>query len=193
MARFFFFSLAAAAVSARQFSVPVLPLSNAAVPGLTMPYTGLGTGGYRSGLSPQPPAVYPESWNGDQNETVAKAVTAAVAGYIQLAAAGGVPSIRIDNADSYNNLASVGLGIKTSGVPRERVWLLTKVGNGQAMGFQDVLDQWQSVMETMCVRPPAAAAPPASCRLSAFYLPLLHFAFSPSPLLPGASRTWMPC
>lgn len=173
-------ALATSVVSAqRQFNVPSLPLSNAAAPGMSMPFTGLGTGGYRSGLSPLPPTAYPESWNGDQNATVAAAVTAAVAGYIQLAAAGGVQSIRIDNADSYTNVASVGAGLRASGVPRERIWLLTKVGNGQAMGYQDVLDQWASIqatqqvdhVEMMLIHWPTATAPSKepACNAGATY------------------------
>ena len=32
-----------------------------------------------------------------------------------------------------------------SGAPRSSIWLLSKVGNGLAMGFQDTLDQFASI------------------------------------------------
>lgn len=35
----------------------------------------------------------------------------------------------VDTAAAYNNEAEVGLGIKDSGVPREQIWLTTKLHN----------------------------------------------------------------
>jgi 2,5-diketo-D-gluconate reductase A len=68
-----------------------------------------------------------------------------------MAIAGGVAQARIDNADSYQNVAAVGRGMADSGVPRASIWLLSKVGNGLAMGFQDTLDQFASICATQNV------------------------------------------
>ena len=89
--------------------------------------------------------------DGDANATVAAAVSSAVATYIKMAIAGGVAQARIDNADSYQNVAAVGRGMADSGVPRASIWLLSKVGNGLAMGFQDTLDQFASICATQNV------------------------------------------
>ena len=87
----------------------------------------------------------------DGNATVSAAVTAAVSAYLRMAVAGGVAQARIDNANSYDNVAAVGAGIRASGVPRAAVWLLSKVGNGLAMGFQDTLDEFAAILATQQV------------------------------------------
>jgi 2,5-diketo-D-gluconate reductase A len=130
--------------------VPVLPLLNSAAPGMVMPATGLGTGGYAPPSS-RLPSSYPECWDADANATVAAAVSSAVSTYIKMAISGGVAQARIDNADSYENVAAVGAGMRASGVPRENIWLLSKVGNGLAMGFQDTLDQFANICATQGV------------------------------------------
>eukprot|EP00658_Telonema_sp_P-2_P019407 TRINITY_DN17659_c0_g1_i2.p2 TRINITY_DN17659_c0_g1~~TRINITY_DN17659_c0_g1_i2.p2 ORF type:complete len:165 (-),score=39.83 TRINITY_DN17659_c0_g1_i2:77-571(-) len=63
------------------------------------------------------------------------AVEAAVIAWIQ---AGGV---RIDNGDSYLNMNAVGRGIARSGVPRERVFLVNKLGSPLGMGAADFIAQ----------------------------------------------------
>ena len=150
MVRCFLLAAAAAAAAHAAYIVPVLPLSNAAVKGMTMPATGLGTGGYGA-PGKLPPSAYPETWDADANATVAAAVSGAVSAYIKMAIAGGVAQARIDNADSYQNVAAVGRGMRDSGVPRESIWLLSMVGNGLAMGFQDTLDQFASICATQQV------------------------------------------
>ena len=134
---------ALASLASTAYIMPSLPLLNAAAPGTLMPATGLGTGGYGHGCATQ--ATYPECWDGDDNATVAGWVSGAVSTYIKMALAGGVAQARIDNADSYQNLAAVGAGIAASGAPRASVFLLSKIGNGDAMGFQDTLDQFASI------------------------------------------------
>lgn len=61
--------------------------------------------------------------------------------YIQTAAAGGLSPIRIDNANSYADVVSIGIAIANSGVPRSDIFLLSKVGNGFAMGYNDTLQR----------------------------------------------------
>lgn len=66
------------------------------------------------------PAVGLGTWQSQPND-VRKAVKAALdAGYRH-----------IDTALAYGNEHEVGQGIKDSGVPREQIWLTTKVSDGQ--------------------------------------------------------------
>jgi len=140
---------ATAAIAAAAYVVPSLPLGNAAVPGLTMPYTGLGTGGYAQACGAV--TTYPECWDADVNATVATWVANATADYLRMATAGGVPVARLDNANSYQNMAAVGAGMRASGVPRERIWLLSKIGNGLAMGYADTHAQFSAICSTQGV------------------------------------------
>lgn len=61
--------------------------------------------------------------------------------YIQTAWSLGERNIRIDNGLSYENVASVGRAIKDSGVPRANIFLVVKVGNPSAMGYDDIMSQ----------------------------------------------------
>jgi len=106
---------AAAAAAA----VPTVALRNAAAPGQTMPFIGLGTGGY--GATPNAYGAYPECWMelvGCGNHTVE-----AVKSWLAL---GGR---RLDAADSYDTQVSVGIAMAESGVARSDIFLLQKTGN----------------------------------------------------------------
>jgi diketogulonate reductase-like aldo/keto reductase len=52
---------------------------------------------------------------------------------------------RIDSADSYGNQKAIGRGIKESGVPREKVFITSKIGPSQPLGYNDTLAQMQSI------------------------------------------------
>lgn len=52
---------------------------------------------------------------------------------------------RLDCANSYNNQASVGKAIKKSGVKREELFILSKVGPSFPLGYQDALSQFEQV------------------------------------------------
>lgn len=131
------------------YYVPVVPLKNAAVAGLIMPAMGLGTGGYGSTPVGGNCSAYPECWNeaGGCGTNVATAVSTWLTyNYHQ-----NMNLIRIDNANTYADVGSVGMGIIQSGVPRKNIFLLSKVGSGQAMGYQDTLNQFQSILTTQNV------------------------------------------
>jgi 2,5-diketo-D-gluconate reductase A len=130
-------TLSALALAQAAYVIPVAPLLNAAVPGTTMPFTGLGTGGY--GHNASSPLAYPECWS-DTAGCGPWVVNATVA-YLQLAAALSPGQVRLDGADTYDNAASVGQAMRSSGLPRERIFLLSKTGSGQAMGYADTMAQ----------------------------------------------------
>ena len=78
--------------------IPVVPLSNAARPGLTMPMTGLGTGGY--GHNDSAPSSYPECWS--DSAGCGAWVRNATTTYLQLAASLSSTQVRLDNANTYD-------------------------------------------------------------------------------------------
>lgn len=143
----FSFIVAAAICTAvlATFSVPNVPLKNSAKTGLLMPAIGLGTGGYSAKpVSGNDCAIYPECWN--EGNGCGPAVTNATVSFLQLAATNGVSPIRIDNANSYDDVISIGIAIATSGVPRSQVFLLSKVGSGFSMGYNDTWTQTRSIL-----------------------------------------------
>lgn len=152
--------------------VPVIELKNAAAPGTLMPLVGLGTGGY--GGRPQPWGVYPECWSdGAMGSADCSAVPLnATVNWLKL---GGV---RIDNADSYRNQKTIGAAIKASGVPRDKVFIVTKTGSDLPQGFNETLQQIDQVLTDMGV---------------AFVdLVLDHWPTSPSASSDPACSTWSP-
>lgn len=65
--------------------------------------------------------------------------------WLQTAAAGGLSPIRIDNANSYADVVSIGIAMANSGIARSDIFLLSKVGNGFAMGYNDTLQREKRV------------------------------------------------
>jgi len=126
------------AIAAPQASVP---LQNAAQPGQTMPWIGLGTGGY----SPTKVAygAYPECWM-----EVAGCGPYTQQAVSQWLAAGGR---RLDTANSYDTQESVGAAMYSSGVPRKDIFLLQKIGNWNAMGYNDTFLQMDLLLQLMNV------------------------------------------
>ncbi|KAK3725045.1 hypothetical protein LTR37_000555 [Vermiconidia calcicola] len=83
------------------------------------------------------PAVGLGTWQSGPNE-VRKAVKAALdAGYRH-----------IDTALAYGNEAEVGLGIKDSGVPREEIWITTKLDNPWHKRVQEGIDSSLNSLQT---------------------------------------------
>ena len=77
------------------------------------------------------------TWQSGPNE-VRKAVKAALdAGYRH-----------IDTALAYGNEAEVGLGIKDSGVPREEIWITTKLDNPWHKRVQEGIDSSLNSLQT---------------------------------------------
>jgi hypothetical protein len=127
--------LLAFAASASRAASPVVTLGNAAVPGTLFPVMGHGDGGYGH----DPKVAKPECWS-ELSGCGAVSYNATLA-YIQTAWAMGEKTIRIDNGLSYENVKSVGKAIADSGVPRANVFLVVKVGNPYAMGYDDITAQ----------------------------------------------------
>jgi diketogulonate reductase-like aldo/keto reductase len=140
--------LAAAGSAAALATSPAVLLGNAAAPGVYMPVTGLGTGGYCAKGQPGPSGQC-ECW-GESDGCGATSYNATLA-YLQLAWSMGERNIRIDNADSYDNLGSVGKAIADSGVPRANIFLTTKTGSPFPLGFDDTMSQFSNVLTTMGV------------------------------------------
>lgn len=140
-------SLASATAAVLSYQVPNVPLKNSAAPNQLMPAIGLGTGGYSSAAAGF--GVYPECWS-DSNGCAAYVLNATTQ-WLQMASQGGVNPIRIDNANTYGDVGTIGLAMKQSGVPRSQIFLLSKVGSGQPMGYNDTLNQMASILQTQQV------------------------------------------
>jgi diketogulonate reductase-like aldo/keto reductase len=140
----------AGAASAGAASVPSVTLLNAAQQNVLMPITGFGTGGY-TGNASQPYGEYPECFNGCYDpvcvapdpsnfSSCGPYVNAAVASWLQL---GGR---RIDNSASYHNQRYVGIAMGASGIPRSELFLTSKVGPYLAMGYNETLQQFSTIV-----------------------------------------------
>jgi len=139
-------ALALVVALASAYTMPSAPLFNAAAPGMTMPALGLGTGAY--GNNPANCSAWPETW---RDGPCAGLVVGAVEAWLRLAAGGGVASVRLDQANSYGDTTTVGRAMAQSGLARARVWLLQKVGNGNAMGYADVAAELATIVANMSV------------------------------------------
>ncbi len=126
-------------ISRSTVNVPVVKLHNAAKQDLTMPAVGVGTGAY----------IYvPDTTTGEKwPDSVAEQ---AVKEWIEL---GGR---RIDASLSYRNQKGVGKAIKEGGVPREELFVVSKVGSGglvsgAGMGYNETMNQLEPILETLGV------------------------------------------
>ena len=129
---------------ASAYTIPTVTLKNAAKPGLTFPITGLGTGGYGHDIKVGY-GGYPECWSDSagcgawtRNTTTA---------YLKLAASLSSTQVRIDNANTYDDVDNIGLALADSGLPRDQIFLLTKTGSGQAMGYNDSITQFNDLIK----------------------------------------------
>ena len=134
------------AAAAPPYSMPFVALRNAAAPGQTMPAVGLGTGAY--GNNAANCSAWPETW---RDGPCADTVVAAVSQWLRMAYDGGVASVRLDQANSYGDTTTVGRAMALAGVPRENVWLLQKVGNGNAMGYADISAEFATILQNMSI------------------------------------------
>jgi methylglyoxal/glyoxal reductase len=85
--------------------------------------------------------AYPECWSVQAG--CGQYATQAVQTWIQ---AGGR---RIDNANSYQDQSAVGLGIRNSGVAREELFILSKIGPSLPMGYADAMEQFQIILANL--------------------------------------------
>ena len=153
------------------FDVPDVTLRNAAVSGKTMPAVGLGTGAYVY----VPNTIPGEIWNDTVAETAVKT-------WLQL---GGR---RIDASLSYRNQKGVGRAISESGIPREELFVVSKVGSGGlvsggGMGYNETMIQFEEILETL--------------QVSYVDLLLIHWPGPPGnstdPACQGNPQTWRKC
>lgn len=56
---------------------------------------------------------------------------------------------RLDSATSYQNQEVVGAAVAASGVPRENLWLLSKVGPSQPLGHDDALAEFKTIQAAL--------------------------------------------
>lgn len=139
-------SLCLSGAAVHAVGVPTVPLHNAATPGLRMPAVGLGTGGYGSDGSKR----YPECWSVPAG--CGKAVTNAVTTWLQVAPPllGDVQA-RLDCATSYQDQGAVGKAMADSTVARKDIFLLSKIGPSQPLGYNDALAQFKTIQDDMGV------------------------------------------
>lgn len=125
-------------------NVPSVSLHNAANAGLTMPAIGLGTGAYGQNASVGF-GGYPECWA----EFPAQMHGAGACGVYVRQAVDDWLSLggrRIDSANSYSNQLQVGRALHASAVPVEEMFVLSKVGSTNPMGYNDTLTQAKEVL-----------------------------------------------
>ena len=119
-------------------NVPTVKLNNAARPGTNMPAVGIGTGAYLTA-----PTAPGEIWTDDVAEK-------AVGSWLKM---GGR---RVDASYVYLNQIGVGKAIAASQIPREELFIVSKLGNagliqGAAMGYNDTLIQMGPTLKTLQV------------------------------------------
>lgn len=123
--------------------IPAVRLRNAAQENVMMPVIGIGTGAY----APNSTFPHGEYWN----DSVAEK---AVGEWLRL---GGR---RIDAAFSYHDQVGIGRAIRQSGIPRDQIFITSKVGPGGsgkggvpggALGYNDTLQQMEKVLSSLNV------------------------------------------
>ena len=110
--------------------VPSVPLMNAAKPGTKMPVPGIGTWGYVHETGTGTPG---EVWN----DTVA---VKAVSEWLKL---GGR---RIDGSNGYRDQVGVGKAVKSSGIPRNEIFMTSKVG---LYGYNETLKEMDLILSDL--------------------------------------------
>ena len=151
-------------------NIPQVKLSNGAQPDTYMPAVGIGTGAYM--YAPTAPG---EIWTDDVAEQ-------AVGAWLKL---GGR---RIDASYSYRNQIGVGKAIVASQIPRQDLFIVSKVGSGGlvsggALGYNDTLVQIEPVLQSL--------------QVSYVDLLLIHWPGPPGnssdPACQGNPPTWRAC
>lgn len=154
MARLFVTSCVGALAVVKALPV-VVPMGNAADPGLLYPTMGLGTAG---GSKDNGFANWPECWVScaDRqclqplgNSSCGQYTEAAISMWIQLSSSLGYNLSRIDGADTYRNHDAVGRAVRTALVPRQQIFVQTKVGPDLEMGYNETLNQTATLLRVM--------------------------------------------
>ena len=114
--------------------IPSVLLHNAAEENVMMPVIGIGTGGY----APNSTFPHGEYWN----DSVAEK---AVGEWLKL---GGR---RIDGSFSYHDQVGIGKAIRGSGIPRDQIFITSKVGPSAPLGYNDTLHQMEQVLSSLNV------------------------------------------
>jgi len=109
--------------------IPSIALSNGAVPGLKMPVTGLGTGGYIH----EETGIPGEIWN----DSVAEQAT------MEWLSLGGR---HIDAALKYLDQVGVGRGVKVSGIPRKDIFITSKL---LLAGYNETFTQMDQILKEL--------------------------------------------
>ena len=109
---------------------PTVPLKNAAKPGMKMPVTGIGTWGYVHEQGTGKPG---EVWN----DTVAEK---AIKEWLAL---GGR---RIDGSLGYEDQIGVGKAVKASGIPRQEIFMTSKVS---LAGYNETFTQMDQILSDL--------------------------------------------
>ena len=117
-------------------------LRNSADPNVQMPLIGLGTGGYGSclGIDNKTCCATKACWWSKPCPSMARDATR---NWLQL---GG---LRIDSANSYDNDDAVGKGLRDARIPRDHLFITSKLAGGGAdfpMGFDEVIDQAKHIL-----------------------------------------------
>lgn len=92
------------------------------------------------------PSRYPECWNEAYGcgDTAKQAVLAWLLETVPRGA--GHAQSRIDSSNDYGNMRSVGEAMQESGLPRDDIFLLSKVGPIYPLGFDDALAQVDEIL-----------------------------------------------
>eukprot|EP01121_Diplochlamys_sp_Union-15-3_P016656 TRINITY_DN5714_c0_g1_i1.p1 TRINITY_DN5714_c0_g1~~TRINITY_DN5714_c0_g1_i1.p1 ORF type:complete len:340 (+),score=64.54 TRINITY_DN5714_c0_g1_i1:798-1817(+) len=129
--KLFFLVFIALSLSLAQRDVPFITLHNAAERDVRMPVVGIGTGGYGNAQGQGG-----EFWN---DTTAYNAVK-------QWLALGGR---RIDTSIDYGTQKGIAQAIIESKIPREELFITSKVGPRFGLGYQETIDQYNTILEEL--------------------------------------------
>jgi len=126
-------------------------LNNAAAPNTYMPIAGTGSGGYTGLANNSAYGAYPECDNGceDPQCSIPDSPTWAGCGEYVEAAMGTFMQLggrRLDNSASYHNQYYVAKAMNASGLPRDSLFITTKIGSYLPMGGAEALSQFTTFL-----------------------------------------------
>ncbi len=125
----FNFLLCLLQLTSSAIEMPSVALMNAARPGMKMPVVGIGTGAYIH----ESTGVPGEIWN----DTIAEKYT------MEWLAMGGR---RVDNALKYLDEIGVGRAVRNSGIPREEIFLTSKI---LLTGYNETFSQMNQILSDL--------------------------------------------
>jgi len=130
-----------------QFEMEPIILRNAADEGVTMPPIGIGTGYY--GMKIVPYGTYPKCGDEVHPPNFPQGPPAPGCGanaQRSVLAWLNIGGRRLDTANSYFNLDAIKNAIDQSGVKREEIFVLSKVGPSFPLGYQDTITQTNDIL-----------------------------------------------